>query len=74
MSHLQHKFQWFTERSTFESTSDVGEANLSQFFLFEMADKASGAAVKEALSTKTVLELLEEDDEFEVSYCEESFC
>ena len=39
-----------------------------------MADKAPGAAVKEALSTKTVLELLEEDDEFEVSYCEESFC
>ena len=37
-----------------------------------MAEKASGAAVKEALSTKTVLELLEEDDEFEVSYCEAS--
>ena len=35
-----------------------------------MAEKASGAVVKEALSTKTVLELLEEDDEFEVSYCE----
>ena len=50
------------------------EGQLITIFLFRMADKAPGAAVKEALSTKTVLELLEEDDEFEVSYCEESFC
>lgn len=31
-----------------------------------MADKASSSAAKDASSTKTVLELLEEDDEFEV--------
>jgi hypothetical protein len=31
-----------------------------------MADKASSSAAKDAPSTKTVLELLEEDDEFEV--------
>ena len=31
-----------------------------------MADKASSGTAKEALSSKTVLELLEEDDEFEV--------
>ena len=52
------------------SSKDLTAAeSISQF---EMAEKASGAAVKEALSTKTVLELLEEDDEFEVSYCEAS--
>ena len=31
-----------------------------------MADKASSSAVKETVTSKTVLELLEEDDEFEV--------
>ena len=32
-----------------------------------MAEKASSSAVKETVTSKTVLELLEEDDEFEVS-------
>ena len=32
-----------------------------------MAEKASTSAAKDVINSKTVLELLEEDDEFEVS-------
>jgi hypothetical protein len=40
--------------------------NYSSIFFATMADKASSSAVKDP-TPKTVLELLEEDDEFEVS-------
>ena len=39
---------------------------LDGIVFWKMADKASSSAAKDAPSTKTVLELLEEDDEFEV--------
>ena len=40
---------------------------MSQADKYKMAEKASTSAAKDVINSKTVLELLEEDDEFEVS-------